>query len=100
MLVALFCPPRLDSAAFPCDPLYVARDLGWCDHDYTRWGGHNIPVRQPCNVPYRARRTGFYHRVGAPTGPPRASGSSLFPPPRAHAAATSEGVVYSKELGL
>src|SRR5215218_523059 len=25
--------------------LCVARVLGWCDHDYPRWGGHNIPVR-------------------------------------------------------
>jgi hypothetical protein len=22
-------------------PLYVARDLGWCEHDYPRWDGHN-----------------------------------------------------------
>ena len=25
--------------------LCIARVLGWCDHDYPRWGGHNTPVR-------------------------------------------------------
>jgi hypothetical protein len=23
-------------------PLCVARDLGWCEHDYPRWGGHTL----------------------------------------------------------
>src|SRR5215208_392794 len=46
-------------AAFALRPLRIARDLGWCDHDYPRWGGHNPSSR--------ARRTGFSPRVGAPT---------------------------------
>src|SRR5215212_8888332 len=52
-------------AAFALRPVCVARDLGWCDHVCTRWGGHNSSnsIRQL----FRARRTGFYHRVGATT---------------------------------
>jgi hypothetical protein len=34
------------SAAFALAPLRsVARDLGWCDHVYPRWGGHNTTPR-------------------------------------------------------
>src|SRR5215207_6285065 len=29
------------STAFALRPLRVARDLGWCVHDYPRWDGHN-----------------------------------------------------------
>src|SRR5829696_6506678 len=25
---------------FALPPLRVARDLGWCDHEYPRWGAH------------------------------------------------------------
>src|SRR5215208_1426268 len=49
------------SAAYALRPLRVAWNLGWCDHDYPRWGGHNPSSR--------ARHTGFSHRVGAPTTP-------------------------------
>src|SRR5215211_6145083 len=31
-------PPS--SAAFALRPLRVAQDLGWCEYDYPRWGGH------------------------------------------------------------
>jgi hypothetical protein len=30
----------LDNAAFALRPSSVARDLGWCDHDYPRWDAH------------------------------------------------------------
>src|SRR5215212_5901732 len=49
------------SAAYALRPLRVAWNLGWCDHEYPRWGGHNPSSR--------ARHTGFSHRVGAPTTP-------------------------------
>jgi hypothetical protein len=29
-------------AAFALRTLRVARDLGWCDHDHPRWGGHTM----------------------------------------------------------
>src|SRR5215207_6319350 len=40
-LAALFGHP---SWAWPslCAPLRIARDLGWCDHNYPRWGGHTL----------------------------------------------------------
>ena len=28
-----------------CAPLCVARDLGWCDHDYPRWDAHTTTQR-------------------------------------------------------
>jgi hypothetical protein len=28
------------NAAYALRPLCVARDLGWCNHEYPRWGGH------------------------------------------------------------
>src|SRR5688500_8018740 len=37
-LAALCGPPP--SAAFALRPLRVARNLGWCEYDYPRWGGH------------------------------------------------------------
>ena len=49
-------------AAFALRPLCVARDLGWCGHDYFRWGGH-ISNRKHSQI-LRARRAGFYHRAG------------------------------------
>jgi hypothetical protein len=41
----LYCPwPRflgsLSERGLHFAPLRVARDLGWCDHDYPRWGAH------------------------------------------------------------
>ena len=60
---ALFCPPWLDNAAFPCATFYVARDLGWCDH--TTPGGAGTPVPEAQQQLHRVRRTGFSHRVGA-----------------------------------
>lgn len=35
---------------FALRPPSVARDLGWCDHDYPRWGGHacKYPATSPC----------------------------------------------------
>jgi hypothetical protein len=70
-LAALCGPPP--SAAFALLPSGVARDCWWCDHDYPRWGGHTLEMYS-YNFP-RARRTGFYHRVGASplsSGPYRA----------------------------
>src|SRR5215213_10423299 len=32
------------NAAFALRPCYVARDLGWCEHVYLRWGGHSLTV--------------------------------------------------------
>jgi hypothetical protein len=45
--------------------LFVARDLGWCEYDCPRWGGHT--GKHPANP--RARSTGFSHKVGALTQP-------------------------------
>jgi hypothetical protein len=42
LLAALFYLPWLHNAAFTLCPLCVARDLGWCEHDYPRWGGHTL----------------------------------------------------------
>jgi hypothetical protein len=50
LLAALFCPPRLDNAAFALRPLCVARDLGWCEYDYPRWDAHIMPICT-CNTP-------------------------------------------------
>src|SRR5215207_11225145 len=49
--------------AYALRPRAVARDLGWCDHDYPRWGGH---TPESTVTTLRARRTGFSHMVGAP----------------------------------
>jgi hypothetical protein len=55
-------PPWLHNAAFTLCPLCLAQERLWCDHDYPRWGGHTTD--ELLYLP-RARRTGFYHRVGA-----------------------------------
>ena len=39
-LAALFGTPSLRGLHFAL--LCVARDLGWCDHNYPRWGGHTL----------------------------------------------------------
>jgi hypothetical protein len=39
-LAALFEHPPWRGLHFAL--LCVARDLGWCDHDYPRWGGHTL----------------------------------------------------------
>jgi hypothetical protein len=61
--------PGLTTRPSLCALLCVAQDLDWCNHDYPRWDGHNssdsMLQHPPC-----ARYTGFYHGVGAPTGPP------------------------------
>ena len=67
----------LGNAAFALLPLCVARDLGWCDHDYPRWGAHNASDSTLLHP--RARRTGFYHRVGAPTTPTVRGPGPSFP---------------------
>ena len=59
--VGIFGPGLLGAPALPFARLCVARDLGGCEHDYPRWGGHTTPF---VTIP-RARRTGFFHRVGA-----------------------------------
>jgi len=41
----------LDNAAFALRPLCVARDLGWCDHDYPRWDAHNA-LDSTGSIPY------------------------------------------------
>src|ERR671913_1545484 len=53
-----------------------ARGLWWCEHDYPRCGAHTRDVQ--AQLP-RARRTGFYHGVGAPQ--PVGSGPSFAPVP-------------------
>ena len=58
-------PPSF-GAAFALRPGSVARDLGWCDHDYPRWGGHNmLCVAFVQLILPSARHTGFSQRVGA-----------------------------------
>ena len=42
LLAALFPTSYFYNAALPLRPLCVARGLGWCDHDYPRWGGHAL----------------------------------------------------------
>src|SRR5215203_4060249 len=59
----------------------VARGRRWCDHDYPRWGGHNNSATRLYNAP-RARRTGFSHRVGVPTGPLHGAPALRIAPPR------------------
>jgi len=61
MLAALFYLPSstylllLGNAAFALRPLRVARDLGWCDHDYPRWGAHSpeAPLQLPTCAAHR-----------------------------------------------
>ena len=65
----------LGNAAFALRPLCVAHERRWCGHDYPRWGAHNTSYSILLHP--RARRTGFYHRVGAPTTPP-VRGSDLL----------------------
>ena len=67
-------------AASALRPLRVARGLLWCDHDYP--GGAGTTLRDACQGLPRARRTGFYHRVGAPTGPPLGAPTLRFAPSR------------------
>jgi len=46
-----YIPSRLARLHF--SRLCVARDLGWCDHDYPRWGEHtpaNTPTIPPCST--------------------------------------------------
>jgi hypothetical protein len=64
-------PPRLDNAAFAslCASLCVARDLGWCEYDYPRWGGHT-----PAHRLLSWGRSSYRPPLGAPTlrfAPPR-----------------------------
>src|SRR5215216_93879 len=53
----LYCPwPRflgsLSERGLHFAPLRVARDLGWCDHDYPRWGEHtSSPGKHPGTTP-------------------------------------------------
>ena len=39
-LVALFLTPLLQRGLRIAPPLRVAREPGWCNHEYPRWGGH------------------------------------------------------------
>src|SRR5215210_4744280 len=59
--------PILPGAAlrfsFALGPRSVARNLGRCEHDCPRWGAHT-QWKAHLHLP-RARRTGFYHGVGA-----------------------------------
>ena len=68
-----------------------------CGATITIPGGAGTPYVTVGKSP-RARRTGFYHRVGAPRA--QSSDPSLCPAPIAYAAATSEGVGYSPGPGL
>jgi hypothetical protein len=55
---ALSCPSPFAGRGSPwlrpshCAPLFVARDLGWCDHVYSRCGGHTSESRptSPCSA--------------------------------------------------
>src|SRR5215203_2756409 len=67
----------LGNAAFALRPLCVAHERRWCGHDYPRWGAHNASDSTLLHP--RARRTGFYHRVGAPTTPPVRGPGPSFP---------------------
>jgi hypothetical protein len=84
-LKCLYCWPHcslpiLDNAAFALRPLCVAWDLGWCDHDYARWDAHNA-LYNTVSIPYTCSAHRLLSGVGAPTGPPRSSDSSLRPTP-------------------
>jgi hypothetical protein len=52
LLVALFLTPLPGQRGLHLAPLCVARDLGWCEHDYSRWGGHTSEALQltPCSA--------------------------------------------------
>jgi hypothetical protein len=69
----------LFGAAFALRPLRVARELGWCDHDYPRWDAHTMPICT-CNTPV----------LGAPASiigsEPQATGLRPFALPQSHAA--------------
>src|SRR5215207_3581289 len=39
-IILLAAPSDPPGAVFALRPLRVARDLGWCDHDYPRWDAH------------------------------------------------------------
>ena len=61
--------------------LYVARDLGCCDHT-TLGAPGTLRTGQPTTFPPRARRTGFSHRFGAPTTSPCGAPALYWPWPR------------------
>src|SRR5215217_1745240 len=91
LLVARFCFPLSRGLCFAPSPRCAGpRVMRPC---LTPVGGHtlaNAYVQSP-----RARRTGFYHRVGAPTTPTgQGSDPSLCPGP------TPQGVSYVQASGL
>jgi hypothetical protein len=81
-IMPLAAPFDLSGAAFALRPSFasIARDLGWCEYDYPRWGEHFAMDKRNF---LRARRTGFSHRVGAPiaTGLRPFALASLCPAP-------------------
>jgi hypothetical protein len=59
-------------------PLRVAWDVGWCDHDYPRWGGHTAESIVTTTVLGASASM-----MGSELlqGPSRGSDSSLCPTP-------------------
>src|SRR5215211_8809206 len=83
------------NAAFALRPLCVARDLGWCECNYPRWGGHNT-IQHTLLVVLGSSAS----LIGSELPPIRLWPFALCPTPISHAASTSEGVDYSTGLGL
>jgi hypothetical protein len=63
LLAALYPTSYFYNAALALRLLCLAKERLWCDHDYPRWGAHTTESTL-ATLP-RARRTGFYHGVGA-----------------------------------
>ena len=70
-----------------CAPLCVARDLGWCDHDYPRWGEHTsestvttLPVLvAPASIMGRSSHVGYVTGL-RPFAVPRSSVAIIAAP--------------------
>jgi hypothetical protein len=67
----LDCPRPRWVSFVPGAALFFARDLGWCDHDYPRWGGHNTTPRCVAKLPVLGEPASILgselSRYGAPT---------------------------------
>jgi hypothetical protein len=55
-------------AAFALCPLCAAREFGWCDHAYPRWGGHTTESTLATSPTCLSHRL-LSNRVGVPTTP-------------------------------
>jgi hypothetical protein len=58
-------------AAFALRHLRIARDLGWCDHDYPRWGAHTLDAvtTPPCSAHRLLSWGRSYHGPGSDPSP-------------------------------